>query len=218
MLPVILHAIEADTIERYIDQMAEENEIPSHNRMTVVLLPKKKEISVDQMREVNRELTKSPAVKRLIIVHAFDSSSEEAQNALLKTLEEKRAHQYFVLQVTNPNRVLPTIRSRSTLVQLQVKSTPEADTETAAFFELVTGTGYGFLSHPLATATTADKALESIDRLLSHMRVHVLASHPAGPTLLLQMLQVRGLIVNNNAHPQLSLDSLLLTIHDSLSR
>ena len=39
--------------------------------------------------------------------------STAASNALLKTLEEPPAHVVFVLATTDPQKVLPTIRSRT---------------------------------------------------------------------------------------------------------
>lgn len=52
-------------------------------------------------------------VKKAYIVDEVHMLSTAASNALLKTLEEPPDHVVFVLATTNPEKVLPTIRSRT---------------------------------------------------------------------------------------------------------
>lgn len=51
--------------------------------------------------------------RAVVVVLDADQMNETAQNALLKTLEEPPDHVQFVLTTSNPNGLLPTIRSRS---------------------------------------------------------------------------------------------------------
>ena len=53
------------------------------------------------------------AERRVVLVEGVDRANEQTQNALLKALEEPGPRQMFVLVADEPNRVLPTIRSRS---------------------------------------------------------------------------------------------------------
>lgn len=50
--------------------------------------------------------------RSVVVVAEADQMNETAQNALLKTLEEPPAYAHFILTTTNPNGLLPTIRSR----------------------------------------------------------------------------------------------------------
>lgn len=50
---------------------------------------------------------------------AFPDNHVQAANALLKSIEEPRAHVRFVLCASQPERLLPTIRSRSQRVRFQ---------------------------------------------------------------------------------------------------
>ncbi len=52
-------------------------------------------------------------MKKVYIVDEVHMLSTAASNALLKTLEEPPDHVVFVLATTNPEKVLPTIRSRT---------------------------------------------------------------------------------------------------------
>ena len=69
---------------------------------------------VDAMRDlVARAALGSPGRQKVYIVDEVHMLSPAASNALLKTLEEPPAHVIFVLATTDPQKVLPTIRSRT---------------------------------------------------------------------------------------------------------
>jgi DNA polymerase-3 subunit gamma/tau len=69
---------------------------------------------VDAMRDlVARAALSSPGRWKVYIVDEVHMLSTAASNALLKTLEEPPGHVVFVLATTDPQKVLPTIRSRT---------------------------------------------------------------------------------------------------------
>jgi DNA polymerase-3 subunit delta' len=71
-------------------------------------------IGVGQVRAVQDALAVH-AVEgraRVLHVHEADLLEEEAQNALLKTLEEPGRDTFVLLETARPERLLPTIRSR----------------------------------------------------------------------------------------------------------
>ncbi|MDQ3680136.1 MAG: DNA polymerase III subunit gamma/tau [Actinomycetota bacterium] len=69
---------------------------------------------VDAMRDlVARASLGTPGRWKVYIVDEVHMLSTAASNALLKTLEEPPAHVVFVLATTDPQKVLPTIRSRT---------------------------------------------------------------------------------------------------------
>jgi DNA polymerase-3 subunit gamma/tau len=69
---------------------------------------------VDAMRDlVARASLATPGKWKVYIVDEVHMLSTAASNALLKTLEEPPGHVVFVLATTDPQKVLPTIRSRT---------------------------------------------------------------------------------------------------------
>ena len=69
---------------------------------------------VDAMRDlVSRAALGSPGRQKVYIVDEVHMLSTAASNAVLKPLEEPPAHVIFVLATTDPQKVLPTIRSRT---------------------------------------------------------------------------------------------------------
>jgi DNA polymerase-3 subunit delta' len=71
-------------------------------------------IKVDQVREAIDRAAYRPfeGRRRVVIVDVADAMVPEAQNALLKTLEEPPAGSMFVLVTARPDMLLPTVRSR----------------------------------------------------------------------------------------------------------
>ncbi|MFA9564901.1 MAG: DNA polymerase III subunit gamma/tau, partial [Acidimicrobiales bacterium] len=69
---------------------------------------------VDEMRDlIGRAALGSPGRNKVYILDEVHMLSTGASNALLKTLEEPPDHVTFVLATTDPQKVLPTIRSRT---------------------------------------------------------------------------------------------------------
>jgi DNA polymerase-3 subunit gamma/tau len=70
--------------------------------------------SVDQIRELRDNVRFAPVrgKYKIYIIDEIHMLTQQAFNALLKTLEEPPAHVIFVFATTEPNKVLPTILSR----------------------------------------------------------------------------------------------------------
>ena len=74
---------------------------------------------VDDVRELNDSvnfIASSPGKKRVFILDEVHMLSNAASNAFLKTLEEPPDHVIFILATTEPDRVIETIRSRTTQI------------------------------------------------------------------------------------------------------
>jgi len=74
----------------------------------------KRDISVEQIRELGEFLTLTPALSlwRVVVIDTVDELQAAGANALLKMLEEPPANSLFFLASHAPGRLLPTIRSR----------------------------------------------------------------------------------------------------------
>jgi DNA polymerase III subunit gamma/tau len=72
--------------------------------------------SVDNIRDLTESVNLGlgpTSSRKVYLVDEVHMLSPAASNALLKTLEEPPGHVVFVLATTNPEKVLPTIRSRT---------------------------------------------------------------------------------------------------------
>lgn len=77
-------------------------------------------ITIEQIRELSTKLTLSaePNQWRAVIIDPVDAMNQNAANALLKLLEEPPKHLVFFLISHNAGHVMPTIRSRCQLLNL----------------------------------------------------------------------------------------------------
>ena len=87
----------------------------------IVIEPAGSTFTVEQVRDLERELPLSPLESELKvrILADFDLASREAQNALLKTLEEPPGHALLVLTAANCESLAPTISSRCQVWRLR---------------------------------------------------------------------------------------------------
>jgi len=88
------------------------------------------EVKVDEVRErVLRPLSLPPHEGKVLVflVDPADALNENAQNALLKSLEEPPAYARFILVTSSPWSLLPTIRSRCQ--NLTFGTLPQAEME-----------------------------------------------------------------------------------------
>jgi len=76
-------------------------------------------ISIDQVREVLEQLTVKQTRKQFVLIRPADKLGEEAENAILKNLEEPSDNIHFVLITNKPSKLLPTILSRAALYILK---------------------------------------------------------------------------------------------------
>ena len=72
------------------------------------------------VRHLLRELARLPVegARRVALVEGAHRLNEDAQNALLKTLEEPPAGATLILCADEPERLLPTVRSRTAVLRL----------------------------------------------------------------------------------------------------
>ena len=83
-------------------------------------------IGVDEVREqINNDIVIKPysSKHKIYIVDEAEKMNQQAQNALLKTIEEPPAYAVILLLTTNAESFLPTILSRC--VTLNIKAVPD---------------------------------------------------------------------------------------------
>lgn len=90
-----------------------------------------KEISVEQIREIERAIALNPfeGRTRVVIIDPADAMSVAAQNAFLKTLEEPSPRVCLALVTSRPAQLLETVRSRCR--RLEMRFVPVAVVEGA---------------------------------------------------------------------------------------
>ena len=98
-----------------------------HPDVTVTGIPTdKREILVDQIRSLRTDVYIRPneGNRKVYIIDPADAMRPEAQNALLKVLEEGPSYAAFLLLAEQPGKMLSTIRSRCEGLNLPPEEAP----------------------------------------------------------------------------------------------
>lgn len=95
-------------------------EFDSNNNPDFMMIePQDGKVKIDQIREMQRKVAEKPIVSdnKVYIIDDSDTMTSEAQNCLLKTLEEPPEYAIIILVTNNKEGLLPTIRSRCEIVK-----------------------------------------------------------------------------------------------------
>ncbi len=82
---------------------------------------------IDDVRTLRDAVKLAPSGgrKKIYIIDEAHMLTVEASNALLKTLEEPPEHVVFILATTNPEKLIETIKSRTTYISFRKATVPE---------------------------------------------------------------------------------------------
>lgn len=77
---------------------------------------------IDMVRDIRRQITQCPmgGKSRVWLIDECHKLTNDAQTAMLKMIEEPPSHVYFFLATTDPQKLIPTMRSRCTVIPLQL--------------------------------------------------------------------------------------------------
>lgn len=138
-------------------------------------------IKVDQIRGIiaTAHLAPSEGKSKVYVLRSADKMNPQAQNALLKLLEEPPSSACFVLSCENAAALLPTVRSRCELLQTNAQGSaiPEDVMETARtyFHALRSGKRTGLIRWSLEREKDDYEAVRALLDALQRLCVRSLA-------------------------------------------
>jgi hypothetical protein len=173
----------------------------------LILVKGENSIGIQQVKELIRHISRKPyqAKKSVAIIHPGQLMTTEAQNALLKTLEEPPDFASLFITTTNIQLLLPTIRSRC-----QIMTSTDANVIAETPGDLVE-----LINQP------TNIRLATIDKWLGRGKVKgnevakwidawILTYRATDPKLLDQLLQAKQML-KANVTPQHVLDCLMIS-------
>lgn len=125
--------------------------------------PSKASFGVDDVREIIDEVNKKPfeGDKKVIIIHQGNKLTIQAQNALLKTIEEPPTEVYIIILCESLELILDTIKSRCEIYKL----TPLTKEE---LYKYIAIKGYDYSEEEKASAIAFSEGIPGrIDRYFS---------------------------------------------------
>ena len=125
--------------------------------------PSKASFGVDDVREIIDEVNKKPfeGDKKVIIIHQGNKLTIQAQNALLKTIEEPTTEVYIIILCESLELILDTIKSRCEIYKL----TPLTKDE---LYKYIAIKGYDYSEEEKSSAIAFSEGIPGrIDRYFS---------------------------------------------------
>jgi len=185
----------------------------STNNPDLFLIDPDNNISIEAIRDIKRFLNKkawNDQGIKLVIVFSAQAMSIEAQNAFLKTLEEPPANSEIILITNHKASLLPTIVSRSKLINLIPEKQHTDSKKLVAEWQKITKAD---LSEKLIFAEQKSKEAKVwLTSLVFGLETELLKGVIGDLDHHLRLCQKAHNMINNNIAPARTLDWLMLSI------
>lgn len=176
-------------------------------------------IGIEEIKNVQKKIFLKPIKSntKAVIIEDAHLLTTEAQNALLKVLEEPPEHTILILAAETKEALLPTIISRCTVITLEketVELSEEERTELLAFVHNLPTAPIGeTLKKAEQLAKDKNQGAIWIEKLLLALREELLKSEQPDPSifLLIQSLQkLHTTLRTTNINPRFAIEHTLL--------
>jgi DNA polymerase-3 subunit delta' len=156
----------------------------NHPDIRVVDTAETETLKIDQVRELQHELSLSPVEGRyrVAVLGNFERATTGAANALLKTLEEPASQVVLILTAPDPGSLLPTIVSRcqtitlrplpTEAVQIALRERWQASPEQAGLLAQLAGGRLGWAVRALTDESFLERRTRHFADLTDLLRMH----------------------------------------------
>ncbi|HUQ85432.1 MAG TPA: AAA family ATPase [Candidatus Limnocylindrales bacterium] len=224
MTSFIVQSTDQKKRELYIKSFVVEEKIDTYD-LTFLgkeLSKNQNSIGIDEIKNLQVKIFLKPikSEKKAIIIDDAESLTIEAQNALLKALEEPPQHTIMILSTNNIDALLPTILSRCQIVK--ISNTPSALTEQEkkeieTFLSMLPNTKIGDrLKLAEELGKDKDKAIERITKIVLVLRENMLKKGTEADIEVSQIKSLQELLIllkHTNVNPRFAIEDTLLSLN-----
>lgn len=179
------------------------------NKFDITVLTFEKAVGIADVREIQKKTYFSPlrGDYKGILLDATSGITLEAQNALLKTLEEPPESTLIIVLVQNLGEILPTILSRCKIVQLSLQKN---HTDTSSVLKILNSKNGVGERLKLAQDLSKDKneALDFLESLIVDLRKDLITNYKKVKSI----QKFYTVIKNTNVNLRLALENLFLNL------
>ncbi len=207
-----------DVLDRTIIKRAESAEKKGEKKL-------KQSIGITEIKQMQQKIFLTPfkSPQKAVIIEEAELLTTEAQNALLKVLEEPPDHTIIILSTNNKETLLPTIQSRCKIITLpeeEKKLMSEEITEFNNILNELENFGVGAsLTRAEKLAKNKEEAIELLENLILVAREKLLAD-PEQINLITTIKQTQScltILKTTNANPRLTLEVFFLSFQTQSS-
>lgn len=179
----------------------------------VTRIPEEGTVGIEAIRDFTRNLSLAPrnSPAKAGILTDMERLTVEAQNALLKTIEEPPPHTYILGTTSNPEALLPTVRSRMTVVITRTVSSidPSVQKLLQKLLDHSPGKRLQFIE---PYVTTRDDAKKFVATIIAAAREELLARPTPKLTNLIRSLLAAQSQLSVNVNQKLVVDNAFLPL------
>lgn len=209
MIPILLVGDDKRALTKYIN-----SEIKKDDDIFFEVVPEETKYSIGEVKEVIKQANIYNPKRRIYYFFDFQNSSIEAQNAMLKILEEAPINVLFLLTAPTAGSLIPTIVSRAKIITLTQRKIGKV--KDAVFTELsglAKKRGLGKINFGVFEAKKKEEAVALVDQMISFFSASMREKNEGTEAKILkELIKERTLLQNNNLTPQLTIDHILIFI------
>jgi len=217
----IIHPL-ISTRQKYITDFLSQHKIAA---VDVLNLPQDAPTIVE-IRKSLLFLSRKPfASSHIALVIVMDALSVEAQQTLLKTLEEPPAHSFIILSVKTAEIVLPTIISRSHLIELKdfpgLELSQKETTECQQFWQRMFASSIGErFKETLILTKDRDESIVWLEKQITYFTQYlkqvyhqsIILLSPIATVFMLRLLLKTRELIKQNVSLKLAVDHLFIRL------
>lgn len=205
----ILFSFDPDKLPHKITELlsATGNELNNHNP-DIFVVDDQTGWGIDTIRQLKKFFGQKPLThsSSWAIIYQADNLTPEAQNALLKTLEEPQDNQYLLLITNQTTNLLPTILSRCQLIKSNFQTPATSAAKMVPLADIRQN-----LTQTDAVNLTKDTALSYFQNQIN-LYQQDLIKHPSPTTAnIIKKLALAAAMIKANVDPKSALDYFLLS-------
>jgi DNA polymerase III delta prime subunit len=213
----IVNSSSAQFIQDEIDKLIDVLEINDITADYLLVLPKdkKQSIGIDTTRKLKEWFKVKPysSPNKLAVIRNSELLTTEAQNSILKLLEEPNDNCFIILSVENQSSLLPTILSRCELIQ---DLSPQTVDSKSSFTKISRTEQFQLIDKLLAEkdAVLQNNQIKSFLKELLHTFSRELKSDYFNTKLKenIALVEQTSIMISGNASKRLALENLIINM------
>lgn len=178
-----------------------------------------KAVGIEDVRNIQKSILFKPfkGKSKAIVIEAYEGITTEAQNALLKILEEPPINTIIVVSIPKKELLLPTIISRCKIIELQGNDLALSREENIQYLNILVSLSENGIGYKLKLAQDITKNKDEVILWLEKMSIFVRTklienyNNPNYLNFLRQLQKTYTIIKSTNVNQRIALENLFLS-------
>ncbi len=217
MQSFLVVAREKDKASSYVSNFLKEKGVDS---IDISLHVFEKAMGIEEVRNIRKSIFLKPfkGETKAVVIEAYENITIEAQNALLKVLEEPPANTIIIISTSKKELLLSTIISRCKIIELKDNDLTLSKDEDAQYLNILISLSEEGISYKLKLAQDVSKNKEETFLWLEKMAISVRQkliennNNPNYLNFLRQLQKTYTIIKSTNVSQRIALENLFLSL------